>query len=77
MILDSARSEIQSQYLDATRAALVLGWRPSIDLETGLVPNRCLVPRVLSSMIPGRTNEPLVLSAVRRHRSLRARCPRP
>jgi CDP-glucose 4,6-dehydratase len=32
----TARSEIQSQYLDATRAALVLGWRPSIDLETGL-----------------------------------------
>lgn len=36
VILDSARSEIQSQYLDATKAALVLGWRPSIDLETGL-----------------------------------------
>ena len=36
VILDCARSEIQSQYLDATRAALVLDWRPSIDLETGL-----------------------------------------
>jgi len=36
VILDSARSEIQSQYLDASRAELVLGWRPTIDLETGL-----------------------------------------
>ena len=36
VILDSARSEIQSQYLDAAKAALILGWRPSIDLETGL-----------------------------------------
>jgi CDP-glucose 4,6-dehydratase len=36
VVLDSARSEIQSQYLDAAKAALILGWRPSIDLETGL-----------------------------------------
>ena len=36
VILDSARSEIQSQYLDAAKAALMLGWRPLIDLETGL-----------------------------------------
>jgi len=35
-ILDTARSEIQSQYLDATKAALVLGWRPSIDIQSGL-----------------------------------------
>jgi CDP-glucose 4,6-dehydratase len=36
VVLGSARSEIQSQFLDATRAERVLGWRPSIDLETGL-----------------------------------------
>ena len=36
VVLGSARSEIQSQFLDATRAERVLGWRPSVDLETGL-----------------------------------------
>lgn len=36
VVLDTARSEIPAQYLDATRAARVLGWHPSIDLEAGL-----------------------------------------
>jgi CDP-glucose 4,6-dehydratase len=36
VVLDTARSEIPSQYLDAEKAALVLGWRPTIDLDTGL-----------------------------------------
>ncbi len=36
LVTNSARSEIPSQYLDATRAMTVLGWRPSVELDTGL-----------------------------------------
>lgn len=36
IVAASAQSEIPSQYLDATKAGSVLGWQPTIDLETGL-----------------------------------------
>lgn len=37
VVLDTARSEIAAQFLDASRARLVLGWSPSIELESGLL----------------------------------------
>jgi CDP-glucose 4,6-dehydratase len=36
VILDSARAEIKDQYLDAGKAARVLGWEPRYGLEEGL-----------------------------------------
>jgi CDP-glucose 4,6-dehydratase len=36
VILDSARAEIKDQYLDAGKAARVLGWEPRYALEDGL-----------------------------------------
>lgn len=38
VILDTARGEIRDQYLDASKALKVLGWRPKYSLEDGLVP---------------------------------------
>jgi len=37
VILDAARAEIPDQYLDATKAARVLGWQPRCGLDQGLV----------------------------------------
>ncbi|MGH9293327.1 MAG: GDP-mannose 4,6-dehydratase [Acidimicrobiales bacterium] len=37
IVLGTARSEIASQYLDSTKASRVLGWKPAVDLETGLL----------------------------------------
>jgi CDP-glucose 4,6-dehydratase len=36
VILDNARGEIRDQYLDASKAGRVLGWRPAHSLERGL-----------------------------------------
>ena len=38
VVQDSARAEIRDQFLDATRAASVLGWQPKWSLKTGLAP---------------------------------------
>jgi CDP-glucose 4,6-dehydratase len=37
LILDQARAEIPSQYLDSSKAARALGWSPRYSLESGLV----------------------------------------
>jgi CDP-glucose 4,6-dehydratase len=37
VILDRARAEIPSQYLDSSKAARALGWSPRYSLESGLV----------------------------------------
>jgi CDP-glucose 4,6-dehydratase len=36
VILDAAKGEIRSQYLDATKARQVLGWTPRYSLDEGL-----------------------------------------
>jgi CDP-glucose 4,6-dehydratase len=36
VILDQARAEIRDQYLDATKAHRLLGWKPKYSLESGL-----------------------------------------
>ncbi len=36
VILNQAKAEIHSQYLDCTRAGDILGWKPTHDLKTGL-----------------------------------------
>lgn len=36
VVLDVARAEIQDQFLDATRAEKVLGWKPAYSLREGL-----------------------------------------
>jgi CDP-glucose 4,6-dehydratase len=38
IVRDEARAEIRDQYLDARRAAAVLGWEPRWDLDAGLAP---------------------------------------
>ena len=35
-MLDEASNEIREQYLDARKAAKVLGWKPEFDFERGL-----------------------------------------
>jgi CDP-glucose 4,6-dehydratase len=36
VVLDQAKAEIRDQYLDASKARRVLGWRPRFSLEAGL-----------------------------------------
>ena len=48
IIKNEVSSEIKAQYLDSTKANVILGWRPKYDLKSGLMRTICWYKGYLS-----------------------------